>query len=115
MAANKSPLGVARDVDTSDFNVECIDLLGNKVDGDIGVAFLIACYSILRKASPVAGLLVCAGPGLSRCAPLGLENPSMTRLKCVSSKSFPFQHEAIYFPMSVYNRLCRSNSTRASL
>lgn len=58
LAANKSALGVARDVDTSDFHVECIDLLGNKVDGDIGVAFLVACYSILRKASPVAGLLV---------------------------------------------------------
>jgi ATP-dependent Lon protease len=58
LAANKSALGVGRDVDTSDFHVECIDLLGNKVDGDIGVAFLLACYSILRKASPVAGLLV---------------------------------------------------------
>lgn len=58
LAANKSALGVARDVDTFDFHVECIDLLENKVDGDIGVAFLVACYSILRKASPVAGLLV---------------------------------------------------------
>jgi ATP-dependent Lon protease len=58
LAANKIALGVARDVDTSDFHVECIDLLGNKVDGDIGVAFLIACYSILRKATPLAGLLV---------------------------------------------------------
>ena len=57
LAANKSVLGVARDVDTSDFHVECIDLLGNKVDGDIGVAFLIAAYSILRKASPQAGLV----------------------------------------------------------
>lgn len=28
------------------------------MDGDIGVAFLVTCYSILRKASPVVGLLV---------------------------------------------------------
>jgi ATP-dependent Lon protease len=58
LAANKTNLGVARDVDLSDFHVECIDLLGNKVDGELGVAFLVACFSILRRASPQAGLLV---------------------------------------------------------
>lgn len=58
LKANKTPLGVARDLDTSDFHAEAIDLLGNKVDGELGVAFAVACYSILRKASPLAGLLV---------------------------------------------------------
>ncbi len=57
LLANKTALGVARDVDLSDFHVECIDLLGNRVDGELGVAFLVACYSILRRASTVAGLL----------------------------------------------------------
>jgi ATP-dependent Lon protease len=57
LSANKTALGVARDVDLSDFHVECIDLLGNRVDGELGVAFLVACYSILRRASTVAGLL----------------------------------------------------------
>jgi ATP-dependent Lon protease len=57
LAANKTALGVARDVDLSDFHVECIDLLGNRVDGEFGVAFLVACYSILRRASTMAGLL----------------------------------------------------------
>ena len=41
----------------NDFHVECIDLLGNRTDGDIGVAFLVACYSTLKKASPLAGLI----------------------------------------------------------
>jgi ATP-dependent Lon protease len=57
LSANKTTLGVARDVDLSDFHVECIDLLGNRVDGEFGVAFLVACYSILRRASTMAGLL----------------------------------------------------------
>ncbi len=58
LVSNKSPLGVARDVDISDFHVQCIDLLGNKVDAELGVAFLVACCSVLRKVSPLAGLLV---------------------------------------------------------
>ena len=57
LAANKTPLGVARDVDLSDFHVECIDLLGNKVDCELGIAFLVACYSILRRASTMPGLI----------------------------------------------------------
>ena len=58
LKANKVALNVARDFDTSDFHVECIDLLGNKVDGELGVAFVIACYSILRRASPIPALMV---------------------------------------------------------
>lgn len=58
LLANKTAFGVAREVDTSDFHVEVIDLLGNKVDAEIGVAFFIAAYSILRKSSPQPGLLV---------------------------------------------------------
>lgn len=58
LLANKSALGVAREVDTSDFHVEVIDLLGNKVEAELGVAFFVAAYSILRKAPPQPGLLV---------------------------------------------------------
>ena len=47
-----------REVDTSDFHVEVIDLLGNKVEAELGVAFFGAAYSILRNAPPQAGLLV---------------------------------------------------------
>ena len=35
-------------VDTADFHVESIDLIGNRVEAEVGVAFVIACYSILR-------------------------------------------------------------------
>src|SRR2546428_14039082 len=50
LLSNKGAFGVAREVDTSDFHVEVIDLLGNKVAAEIGVAFFVAAYSALRKA-----------------------------------------------------------------
>ena len=52
LLANKGAFGIARDVDTSDFHVEVIDLLGNKVESELGVAFFAAAYSVLRKAPP---------------------------------------------------------------
>ena len=58
LLANKSAFGVGREVDISDFHVEVIDLLGNKVEAELGVAFFVAAYSILRKAPPQPGLLV---------------------------------------------------------
>ncbi len=58
LRANKGGFGVAREVDTSDFHVEVIDLLGNKVDAELGVAFFVAAYSVLRKAPPQPGMLV---------------------------------------------------------
>jgi len=54
----KTDFGVSREVDTSDFHVEVMDLLGNKVTAELGVAFFVAAYSALRKAAPQAALLV---------------------------------------------------------
>jgi ATP-dependent Lon protease len=58
MESKKTELGIARDLDTSDMHVEVIDLLGNKVEADLGVAFFVACYSALRKTPVSPGLLV---------------------------------------------------------
>ncbi|MFB1485815.1 protease Lon-related BREX system protein BrxL, partial [Thiocapsa sp. C4-3m] len=58
LCASKSAFGVPRELDTSDFHVEVIDLLGNKVEAEIGVAFFVAAYSALRKAPPQPALLV---------------------------------------------------------
>ena len=58
LQANKTSLGIARELDTSDIHVEVVDLLGNHVEAEIGVAFFVAAYSALRKAAPQAGLLV---------------------------------------------------------
>ena len=50
LQAKKGDLGVARELETSDFHVEVIDLLGNRVEAEIGVAFFVAAYSALRDA-----------------------------------------------------------------
>ena len=42
LSANQTPFGVPRELDTSDFHVEVIDLLGNGVEAEIGVAFFVA-------------------------------------------------------------------------
>lgn len=58
LQAKKSELGIARDLDVSDIHVEVIDLLGNRVEAELGVAFFVACYSALRKAPVSSALLI---------------------------------------------------------
>jgi ATP-dependent Lon protease len=58
LQTKKNELGIARDLDTSDLHVEVIDLLGNHVEAEIGVAFFVAAYSSLRKAPVSPALLV---------------------------------------------------------
>jgi ATP-dependent Lon protease len=56
--AKKADLGIARELDTSDLHVEVIDLLGNRVEAELGVAFFIACYSAVRRTPVSPALLV---------------------------------------------------------
>ena len=58
LQTKKTELGVARDLDTSDLHAEVIDLLGNRVEAEVGVAFFIAAYSALRKAPMSPALLI---------------------------------------------------------
>jgi ATP-dependent Lon protease len=58
MLAKKSDLSVARELDVSDLHVEVIDLLNNRVEGEIGLGFFVAAISALKKAPPIAALLV---------------------------------------------------------
>ena len=56
--AKKAEFGLARDLETSDLHVEVIDLLGNRVVTEVGVAFFVASYSALRKVPVSPALLV---------------------------------------------------------
>jgi ATP-dependent Lon protease len=56
--AKKTELGIARELDTSDLHVEAVDLLANRLEAEVGVAFFVACYSAIRKAPVSPGLLV---------------------------------------------------------
>ena len=58
--AKKSELGISHDLDTSDLHIEVIDLLGNRIEAEIGFAFFVASYSALRK-SPVSPALLVLG------------------------------------------------------
>ena len=56
--ACKNELGIARDLDSSDLHVEVIDLMGNRVEAEVGVALFVAANSALKRAPVIAGLLV---------------------------------------------------------
>jgi len=60
LLSNKSTFGIARELDTADVHVEVIDLLGNKVEAELGVGFFVATYSVLRK-SPIHPALIVLG------------------------------------------------------
>ncbi|MGE3425068.1 MAG: protease Lon-related BREX system protein BrxL [Dehalococcoidia bacterium] len=96
LLSNKTAFGVAREVDTSDLHVEVIDLLGNKVEAEIGVAFFVAAYSILRRAAPQPGLLVIgdmsiqgnikAARSLSEPLQVGMDNGAKRALIPIENK-----------------------------
>jgi ATP-dependent Lon protease len=56
--AGKIELGMSHDLDISDLHVEVIDLFGNRVEAELGVAFFVASYSALRKAPVSPALLI---------------------------------------------------------
>ena len=60
LQANKVRLGVAHDFDITDFHVEAIDLLQNRVGCECGVALIVAILSALKRA-PVQAALVILG------------------------------------------------------
>lgn len=58
LQANKSAFSISHEADSYDFNVEAIDLLGNKVGAEVGVAFFVAVFSAIRRAPARAGMLI---------------------------------------------------------
>lgn len=60
LQAHKGELSIARDLDNSDFYLEVIDLLVNRVEAEIGVGFFAAMMSALR-GSPLAPALLILG------------------------------------------------------
>jgi ATP-dependent Lon protease len=55
---HKVAMGIAQAVDTTDFHVEAIDLLSNRVPCEPGIALVVAVYSALKKHSALAALLI---------------------------------------------------------
>lgn len=58
LQGHKVNMAIGKIVDTSDFHVEGIDLLANRIPCDSGVALIIAIYSAIKKHSTLPGLLI---------------------------------------------------------
>ena len=56
--ANKARLGIERDLESCDFHVQVVDLTHSKEGVQVGVAFFVALYSLLREKPALAGLVV---------------------------------------------------------
>ena len=51
-------MGIAQQIDTTDFHVEAIDLLGNRVPCDAGIGLIVAVCSALKRHSVLPALVV---------------------------------------------------------
>ncbi len=58
LMGQKGKMGIAQSVDTTDFHVEAIDLLSNRVPCEAGMALVVAVYSAVKKHSVLSGLLI---------------------------------------------------------
>jgi ATP-dependent Lon protease len=55
---HKVEMGIGQGFDTTDFHVEAIDLLTNRVPCDAGIGLVVAIYSALKKHSALPALLI---------------------------------------------------------
>lgn len=58
MQGQKVKMGIGHQFDTTDFHVEAIDLLGNQVPCEAGIALVVAVYSAIKRQSVLAGLVI---------------------------------------------------------
>ncbi len=58
LQGHKVAMGIGQQLDTTDFHVEAIDLLSNRLPGEVGVALVVAIYSALKKQSALPALVV---------------------------------------------------------
>ncbi|WP_295408380.1 protease Lon-related BREX system protein BrxL [uncultured Thiocystis sp.] len=58
LMGHKVKMGVGQPMDTTDFHVEAIDLLSNRVACDAGIALVVAIYSAVKRQPAQAGLVI---------------------------------------------------------
>ncbi|GIW89839.1 MAG: hypothetical protein KatS3mg109_0271 [Pirellulaceae bacterium] len=58
LKGHKAAMGIGREMETTDFHVEGIDLLANHIPCECGVALIVAIYSAVKKHSVLPGLIV---------------------------------------------------------
>jgi ATP-dependent Lon protease len=58
LQSQKGKFGIAQQVDTTDFHIEAIDLLANRVACEAGIALVVAIYSAIKRHSVQPGLMI---------------------------------------------------------
>ena len=58
LQSQKGRMGIAQDVDTTDFHIEAIDLLSNRVPCEAGIALVVAVFSAVKRHSVQPGLMI---------------------------------------------------------
>lgn len=58
LRGQRSTLGIERDIDSYDFHVQVVDLVGARDGAQSGVAFFVGLFSLLREQPVLAGLVV---------------------------------------------------------
>lgn len=58
LQTQKVKMGIGNQFDATDFHIEAIDLLGNHVLSEAGIAAVVAVFSALKRQSVLAGMLV---------------------------------------------------------
>ncbi len=94
--SHKVNMGIAQLFSTTDFHVEAIDLLANRVPCETGVGLVVAIISALKKQSVASGLLVLgdlsiqgnikAVPSLSELLQLSMDNGARRALIPIENK-----------------------------
>lgn len=93
---HKVEMGIASVFDTSDFHVEGIDLLSNRISCDAGMAFIISMYSAIKKHPALPALLIVGDlsiqgnikplPSLSEVLQVGMDNGARRALIPIENK-----------------------------
>ena len=58
LQGHKVEMGIAQSLATTDFHIEAVDLLNNKVSCEAGIAVVVAIYSALKQRSVQPSLLI---------------------------------------------------------
>lgn len=58
LQGHKVEMGIGQMLDTTDFHVEAIDLLANRVQCEAGIAFVVAVYSAIKRQPSLPALVV---------------------------------------------------------
>lgn len=58
LQGHQSEMGLSQQLDITDFHVEAIDLLANRVSCEAGIGLIVAIYSALRKQPALSAMLI---------------------------------------------------------